>query len=61
MRKCKLRIEKSGFPEKEKDHILILESMTNHGWNYKRIFKGTKEECLEKKKEMEEKKCILKN
>lgn len=55
IRKVKLKVEPSLNPEKEKTHILVLESETEHGWNYERIFKGRRRECLELKKKMEEK------
>lgn len=53
-REASLTIEKSKYPEEENTHILVLESSTEHGWNYEGIFKGTKKECMEKKKELEE-------
>lgn len=53
-RKVNLRVEKSLYPEGENTHILVLESSTEHGWNFEGIFKGTKKECIEKKKELEE-------
>ncbi len=52
MRKVKFRIEKSLYPEETNTHILVMESSTEHGWNFEGIFKGTKQECIEKKKEM---------
>lgn len=54
-REASLTIEKSKYPEEENTHILVLESSTEHGWNYEGIFKGTRKECMEKKKELEEK------
>lgn len=53
LRKVNLRVEKSLYPEGENTHILVLESSTEHGWNFEGIFKGTKKECIEKKKELE--------
>lgn len=52
-RKVKLKVEESLYPEKENTHILVLESSTEHGWNFQGLFKGTRKECLEKKKELE--------
>lgn len=54
-RRVRLKVEPSKLPEGNKTHILVLESQTVHGWNFQRIFKGTRRECLEKKKELEEK------
>lgn len=53
-RKQRLKIKKSEFPDNEGTHILILETSTEHGWGYRRIFKGTYQSCLDKRKEMEE-------
>jgi len=52
-RKIKFRVEPSKYPEGENTHILVLESSTEHGWNFEGIFKGTKKECVDKKKELE--------
>lgn len=54
-RKVKLKVEKSNYPEGENKYILVLESSTEHGWNFEGIFKGTRKECLAKKNELEEK------
>jgi len=52
-RKVNFRVEKSKYPEEENTHIVVLESSTEHGWNFEGIFKGTRRECIEKKKELE--------
>lgn len=54
MRKQRLKIEKSEFPDNEGTHLLVLETSSEHGWGYRRLFKGTYQACLKKKKEMEE-------
>lgn len=59
-RKINLKVEKSNYPEGEKTHILVMESSTNRGFNYQRIFKGTKEECIQKKNEIEGTKTKIK-
>lgn len=47
----KLKIELSKYPEPNKDYILFLHSETKRGFSWKRIFKGTKEECKRFKNE----------
>lgn len=49
----KLKVEKSEFPDEEGTHLLVQHSVSNHGYGYRRLFKGTYKECLEKKKELE--------
>lgn len=41
----KLKIEKSHYPDGEKDHLIVLYSNTKYGRGFKRLFKGTKDEC----------------
>jgi len=50
----KYKIVQSNEPDDEGTHIILMESHTKHGYNSGRIFKGTKQECVEKKKELEE-------
>lgn len=54
LRRVRFKVEKSDLPDETGTHILVMETATEHGWGYRRIFKGSKEECLKKKKEMEE-------
>ncbi len=53
-RTIKLKIEKSDFPDAEGTHLLVQYTSTEHGWGYRRLFKGTHKECMEKKNEMED-------
>lgn len=41
------KIEKSAFPEENKTHIIVMTSITPHGYGYGRVFKGTYKECQE--------------
>lgn len=54
-RKIKLKIEKSEFPDEEGTHLVVQYTATEHGYGYRRLFKGTYKECMEKKKELEDK------
>jgi len=49
----KYKVIPSNEPDDEGTHIILMESHTKHGHNYGRVFKGTKQECLERKKELE--------
>lgn len=51
--KNKYRIVESKEPEDKATHVLWYESETLRGFNYQRVFKGTKEECERVKKEKE--------
>ena len=51
--KSKYVIERSKEPDQEGTHILWYESETEHGCSFKRVFKGTYQQCLEEK----EKRC----
>ena len=53
MRFKKFIVEKSNYPDALGTHMVIMHSKTEHGENYQRVFKGTRKECLEKKKEFE--------
>lgn len=55
-RKIKLKIEKSEFPDEEGTHLLVQYTATEHGYGYRRLFKGTYKECIDKKKELEDSK-----
>lgn len=55
LKKIRFKVEKSEFPDREGTHLLIVQTASEYGWGYRRLFKGTKQECLEKKKEMESK------
>lgn len=46
-------VRKSIEPNEEGDYIVFLESKSKNGFNYGRIFKGSKEECLEMKKKLD--------
>ena len=49
----KLKIEKSKYPTKEATHVLWLETNTPRGINYRGIFHGTHQQCLEEKEKLE--------
>lgn len=53
-RNVKLKVEKSEFPDEEGTHLVVMYSFTPHGLGSKRLFKGSKEACLKKVKELEE-------
>ena len=50
MRKINYRVEESKYPDNEGNYILVLESETEKGCNYQRVFKGNKRECYREKK-----------
>lgn len=50
----KYKVEKSMFPENEKTHLVVLYSMSEYGRNIQRVFKGRYQECVNRKKELEE-------
>lgn len=50
MRKVNLRVEESKYPDDEGKYILVLESETERGYNFERIFKGNKRECYKEKR-----------
>jgi hypothetical protein len=50
MRKINYRVEESKYPDNEGNYILVLESETERGCNYQRVFKGNKRECYREKK-----------
>lgn len=56
------KIEKSAFPEENKTHIIVVNTVTPHGRGFARIFKGTYKECREKleklNKKLEEEKNV---
>lgn len=52
--KVKYIVIPSNEPNDEGTHIVLRESHTKYGHSYGRVFKGTKQECVEKKKELEE-------
>ena len=45
----KLIINKSKYPDEDGNYVLFHYSETNHGCNWRRIFKGSENECLEYK------------
>lgn len=49
----KYKIEKSIFPEGKNTHLVVMYSTSEHGYNYQRVFKGSREECKIKKEELE--------
>ena len=49
----KFIIEKSNYPDQSGTHLVIMHSSTQYGENYQRVFKGSRKECIEKKKELE--------
>lgn len=51
--KKKLKIEKSKYPTEEVTHVLWLETNTPRGINYRGIFHGTYQQCLEEKERLE--------
>lgn len=50
----KLKVEKSYFPDDEGTHLVVLYSNTKYGQGFRRIFKGSRKECLEYKKKLED-------
>lgn len=52
MIKKKLIIEKAKFNDEEGKYILYGYSETERGSCYRRLFRGTKKECLEKRKNL---------
>lgn len=52
MRKVNLRVEESKYPDEDGKYILVLESETERGCNYERIFKGNKRECYREKRRL---------
>lgn len=53
MNDVKYKVERSKFPERNKTHLVFRYSVSSHGYNIKRVFKGTYKECIDKKKELE--------
>lgn len=51
--KKKLKIEKSKYPDDIGNYVLFLHNETKHGESWKRIFKGTRKECLIYRKNLE--------
>ena len=49
-------VKESLEPNEEGNYIVFLESKSKKGFNYGRVFKGTKSECLKMKRKLEEKK-----
>lgn len=49
------KIEKSAFPEENKTHIIVMTSITPHGYGYGRVFKGTYKECQEQLEKLNKK------
>lgn len=47
------RVRKSLEPNDEGNYILWYESETEHGCGFKQVFKGSFQECLIKKEDME--------
>jgi len=54
-RVVKYKIEKSSFPEENKTHIIVMDSITPHGYGYGRVFKGTYQECKEELEKLNKK------
>lgn len=52
MIKKKLIIEKAKFNDEEGKYILYGYSETEKGSCYRRLFRGTKKECIEKRKNL---------
>ena len=53
--KKKLKIEKSLNPDETGTNILYLHNKTEHGENWRRIFKGRHKDCLILKNKLENK------
>lgn len=51
--KKELKIEKSIYPDDTGKYILFLHNKTEHGESWKRLFKGSRKECLIYRKEIE--------
>lgn len=49
----KYKVERSNYPEDNKTHLVVRYSVSSHGYNIQRVFKGTYKECVNKKKELE--------
>ena len=52
MNDVKYKVERSKFPERNKTHLVFRYSVSSHGYNIKRVFKGTYKECIEKAREL---------
>lgn len=52
-KKWKYKIKKSEFPDADGTHLVVMYGFNEYGSFSQRIFKGSYEECLEKKKELE--------
>ena len=52
MNDVKYKVERSKYPERNKTHLVFRYSVSSHGYNIKRVFKGTYKECIEKAKEL---------
>ena len=48
----KYKVERSKYPEDNKTHLVVRYSVSSHGYNIQRVFKGTYKECVNKKKEL---------
>lgn len=51
--KSKYKIERSNEPGMDGTHILWYESETEHGYSFRRVFKGSYQECLIEKEKRE--------
>lgn len=56
--KVEYKIEKSRFPEGKNKWLVVKYSTTQYGYGVGRIFKGTKKECEEYKKKVEEERNV---
>ena len=50
--KIRFKIESSKYPDSEGTHIICRYYETKYGLNCGRVFKGTKQQCQEKIKEL---------
>ena len=55
LKKLRFKVQKSLEPDEEGTHIVVSETESEHGYGYRRLFKGKYQECIEKKREMESK------
>lgn len=53
------KVVPSKEPVNDKTHIVLHETKTLRGCNYQRVFKGTKEECLEEQERLTKNKRML--
>ena len=54
--KKKLVMEKSKYPDDTGNYIILLHNETKHGGSWKRIFKGSRKECISYRKMLEDEK-----